>query len=481
MSPAKPNRSRLFVAGGALTFTSQEAALNRADATFYVAKGATLTFKNGTASSVYQWTAKPLRIVLDGTLDLQAPFVGGADQTYGGEGTLKVAALTPSTAATRVTLSDTLTLDSPAAWPTVNADGAETPLTLGASSGRPVIHAANGWTYGPAAGTTTTTTPTDRAAYIRAGATLAVEPGGGVATFVDPVAGSGTLEITNNRTVTINMNNHTLDRKLTGRPSGAGQVFTVREGSTLNLNGGTVKGGWGGAGGGINNEGTTNLTNVNITGNTADDRGGGISNHGTLTMTGGSITNNISNDGTDPKGGGGIMNSEGATATLTNVTITGNTVNVTGGGGICNYGTMTLDGCTVTGNSCKMNGGGIWNKGTLKMQGVITVTGNTTANSVTNNLFLKTDAVVTVTSSLTGSNVGIIMEKPGVFTSGYSTYNSGVDPADIFKAEDEAYQIVLKGEEANFFGKLITVTTEDELRTAVKTENARGQQKRHSE
>ena len=197
LSPAKPNRSRLFVAGGALTFTSQEAALNRADATFYVAKGATLTFKNGTASSMYQWTAKPARIVLDGTLDLQAPFVGGADQSYGGEGKLKIASLKPSTAASRVNLSDTLTVEAPAAWPTVDADGAETPLTLGASSGRPVIRAANGWTYGPAAGTTTATTPADRAAYIRAGATLAVEPGGGVATFADPVAGLGTLEITN--------------------------------------------------------------------------------------------------------------------------------------------------------------------------------------------------------------------------------------------------------------------------------------------
>ena len=55
---------------------------------------------------------------------------------------------------------------------------------------------------------------------------------------------NSTLEIRNNRTVTINMNNHTLDRKLTQRGANGGQVFTVRSGSTLNLNGGTVKGGW---------------------------------------------------------------------------------------------------------------------------------------------------------------------------------------------------------------------------------------------
>ena len=194
---AKPWMTRLFVAGGNMTFTNQTLSFTTAGASLRVARGAKLTFKNGTSAAKYQWTQSPARIIVDGTLDLQAPFVGGADQTYGGEGTLKVAALTPSAAATRVTLSDTLTLDSPAAWPTVNADGAETPLKLAVSSGRPVVHAANGWTYGPAAGTTTSTTPTDRTAYIRVGATLAVEPGGGVATFADPVAGPGTLEITN--------------------------------------------------------------------------------------------------------------------------------------------------------------------------------------------------------------------------------------------------------------------------------------------
>ena len=71
-----------------------------------------------------------------------------------------------------------------------------TPLLLGASSGRPVIRAANGWTYGPAEGVEVSPSA-HRAAYIRAGATLAVEPGGGVATFADPVSGPGTLEITN--------------------------------------------------------------------------------------------------------------------------------------------------------------------------------------------------------------------------------------------------------------------------------------------
>ena len=247
--------------------------------------------------------------------------------------------------------------------------------------------------------------------------------GANITVTADIYLSNSTLSIPANNTVTINLGGYTLNRNLTKRGEGGGQVITVRSGATLNLKNGTLKGGWGRDGGGLVNEGgTVTLTDVNITGNTADDRGGGISNHGTLTMTGGSITGNTTNDQTAPEGGGGLFNKSGAMAMLTNVTITGNTVNVKGGGGICNYGTLTLDGCTITGNVCKMNGGGLWQgaSATLNMQGAVTVTGNMGPGGMTNNLFLKTDALINVTGSLTGSSVGIIMEKAGVFTSGYS-------------------------------------------------------------
>ena len=271
--------------------------------------------------------------------------------------------------------------------------------------------------------------------------------GANITVTADIDLSNSTLSIESGKTVTIDLGGFTLDRKLTKRGEGGGQVITVRSGATLNLSNGTLKGGWGGDSGGINNEGgTANLTDVTITGCTGDDRGGGICNRegGTLIMTGGAITGNISNDHTTPEGGGGIFNAEGAIMTLTNVTISGNEAKVKGGGAICNYGTLTLDGCTITGNSCQMNGGGIWTaaSATLNMKGANTVTGNTTANSVTNNLFLKTDAVVTVTGSLTGSNVGIIMETPGVFTSGYSAYHSGTEP-DTFFASDEAQFLMM--------------------------------------
>ena len=250
---------------------------------------------------------------------------------------------------------------------------------------------------------------------------------------------NSTLSIESGKTITIDLNGHTLDRKLTQRGEGGGQVITVRSGATLNLSNGTLKGGWGGnAGGLVNENGTVNLTDVNITGCTGDDKGGGICNFGTLTMTGGSITGNTSFDKDDPTGGGGMFNAEGATATLTGVTITGNQAKSKGGGGICNYGTLTLDGCTITGNSCKMNGGGIYNysTATLNMQGKNTITDNIGKEGLTHNVFLKENAVITVTSALTDSKIGVTLEdETGTFTSGYKENNSDIDPATIFSPD----------------------------------------------
>ena len=271
---------------------------------------------------------------------------------------------------------------------------------------------------------------------------------------------NSTLSIESGDTVTINLGGFTLDRKLTQRGEGGGQVITVREGATLNLSNGTLKGGWGGNGGGIANEsGTVNLTNVTITGCTGDDSGGGICNlGGTLTMTGGALTANTCNDHGDPTGGAGIFNASGATATLKSVTVTGNKVVTKGGGGICNYGTMTLDSCTISGNTCGKNGGGIYAAigSTLNMQGKMTITDNKGRSDQEHNLFLKEGMVITVTGSLAGSNIGISMEDvTGTFTSGYNTHNSGVDPATFFQSEwPDIMDVTLENNEAKLGSSL---------------------------
>ena len=251
---------------------------------------------------------------------------------------------------------------------------------------------------------------------------------------------NSTLSIESGKTVTIDLGGYTLDRRLTQRGEGGGQVITVREGATLNISNGTLKGGWGGAGGALVNEGgIVTLANVNITNNVADDRGGGICNRegGTLTMTGGVITDNSSNDRSGAKGGGGLFNEEGATATLTNVTITGNTAKLTGGGGICNFGTLTLNSCTIQNNAANTHGGGIWQEGTLNVQGKNTVTDNWKPGGMRSNLYLKDGTVINITGALADSRVYVDMETLGTFTSGYSAYNDG-HPAGFFTADKGA-------------------------------------------
>ena len=255
--------------------------------------------------------------------------------------------------------------------------------------------------------------------------------------FANDISTTSLLEIKESRTITIDMNGFTLNRGCTSRGT---QAIVVHTGSKLNLRGGTVTGGWGGNGGALDIEdGTTvNLTDVIISGNTADDRGGGISNHGTLNMTRGAITGNTSYDHTSPSGGGGLFNFEGATATLTNVNITGNDVKMWGGGGICNYGTLTLDGCTITGNTAMFTGGGIWSgneKHLLKIRGANIITDNT-AGGVPSNLFMEERRWITLIGSITGSHIGITLDvAPNQFTDGYVTYHNGEDPHTFFTCD----------------------------------------------
>ena len=287
--------------------------------------------------------------------------------------------------------------------------------------------------------------------------------GANITVTADINLSNSTLSIASGTTVTIDLNGHTLDRKLMKRGEGGGQVITVRSGATLNLSNGTLKGGWGGnAGGLVNESGTVNLTNVTITGCKGDDRGGAICNlGGTLTMTGGSITNNTCFDHGDPVGGGGLFNAEGATATLTNVTITGNEDMVCGGGGICNYGTLNLDGCTITGNKARTVGGGIWSgneKHLLRMQGANIITDNIAAG-VSSNLFMLERRWITLTGPITGSRIGITLDvAPNQFTNGYATYHNGEDPNTFFtcdRPETEYLDLIPNEPHVLYVGELI--------------------------
>ena len=320
--------------------------------------------------------------------------------------------------------------------------------------------------------------------------------------LTDDITLSAYLKIGQNSTqvVTIDLNNHTLQRMGLNSPDANGYVIEVFGSGTLTLKNGTLTGGYANNGGGICNYGTVTLSNVTITGCKAEN-GGGIMNYGNATLTiingainacysvagGGAIVNhgtaNISgctmsgntattrggaiwNDGSltvdncsftsnealaaGEGGDGGAIHLNANTANLTNVMITNNTSKDAGGiyvasgatlnlggtstignntssehggGGIVNQGTTVLSGSiSITGNSCHTKGAGLWSNGTLSMQGHIMV-----KNNNGDDIYLKSGKYITITGTLTGGNnsIGVNMEVPGVFTSGYEANNPG--------------------------------------------------------
>ena len=142
---------------------------------------------------------------------------------------------------------------------------------------------------------------------------------------------------------------------------GGGGVFSVGQ-FTVVMSGMTIRNGWAAYGGGVFNVfGDLTMINCTVADNGGATYGGGIGNYGTLKMI--DCTVGPNNTATDE--GGGIIN-EGGDVTLTNCTISGNTVSGSGvgigGGGIYNKGgTVTLTNCTVSDNHADNGqGGGIY-------------------------------------------------------------------------------------------------------------------------
>ncbi|MEI6140339.1 MAG: right-handed parallel beta-helix repeat-containing protein, partial [Mariniphaga sp.] len=110
------------------------------------------------------------------------------------------------------------------------------------------------------------------------------------------------------------------------------------------ISGNTTYGGFYGGGGVMNMSfGSPRLTNCTISGNSSVGYGGGVSNYGCVpTMTNCLIINNTSNSST-----GGVFNSDSASATVTNCTISGNSKE---GVYSFNAGSITFNNSIVWGN-----------------------------------------------------------------------------------------------------------------------------------
>jgi len=201
-----------------------------------------------------------------------------------------------------------------------------------------------------------------------------------------------------------------------GSPTANHNGFGMGTGSPLSvvISGLTIENGYrgdgtnAGSGGAITEYGATlTVQNCMIKGNTAEgySGGGGIfGNGGALTVTGCTFSGNAAVDKSNNGSGGGIYS--GGMATVTSCTFVGNSAG--DGGGIYSGGMATVTSCTFAGNSAGDGGGGIYNS--VSSNAPITVTnclftGNTanTGGGVFN--VIRTNGyLITVTNcTLTGN------------------------------------------------------------------------------
>jgi CSLREA domain-containing protein len=128
-------------------------------------------------------------------------------------------------------------------------------------------------------------------------------------------------------------------------------------------------------GGGFINNGVLTVVNTIIRGNISGDDGGGLRNLKTFSLTGSTLSSNSA-----ASFGGGLANGSGSgitgTVTIANSLFNSNT-SMDGGGGLQNeLGTVVLINSTLSGNASNNNGGGIYNLATLNLHSA-TITGNT--------------------------------------------------------------------------------------------------------
>jgi hypothetical protein len=151
------------------------------------------------------------------------------------------------------------------------------------------------------------------------------------------------------------------------------RVFHIGSGERATISGLAIRNGHEDTiGAGVDNESgaTLTLTNSTINGNTAGSvgspavEGGGIYNLGTLTIVNSTISSNTA--GGISGAGGGIFN--GGTLTIVNSTVTANTAST--GGGVHNAAaatTVTITNSTFSGNLASAYGGACFNGGTMQI------------------------------------------------------------------------------------------------------------------
>ncbi len=172
-------------------------------------------------------------------------------------------------------------------------------------------------------------------------------------------------------------------------------VVTVEIESVTIMNGYAIGEGLLGGGGILNEGGILTLSNMVLSNNSTDKVGGGLDNTGSATLVDVTITGNHAN------AGGGIFNS--GTLLLKSTTISSNSAGHTGGG-LDNALNATLENVTISGNTIPQSpdasGGGVFSDGPLYLLNT-TIAGNSTGLETRDSVRFKNSMVV---NSLNGNN-----------------------------------------------------------------------------
>jgi CSLREA domain-containing protein len=190
---------------------------------------------------------------------------------------------------------------------------------------------------------------------------------------------------------------------VTGNTAANGGGFSNNNGSLRIHNSGVTNNTATNNGGGVynfNQVGKLIVTSALITGNTSRS-GGGIDNRGSLNLSDSNISGNAATG--NGGNGGGVINFSTAAAAIINTTISNNSVrDFSSGGGVYNFGTMTLSGSTVSGNSAgsTSSGGGIYNS-----SNTLTIVNSTVSgNRATAGGGIEAGATVNITNSTISNN-----------------------------------------------------------------------------
>ena len=248
-------------------------------------------------------------------------------------------------------------------------------------------------------------------------------------TTEDSAEGQYDLVRINNKTITLDLDGWTIDAE------GKSRVIRISGGAKVTL---------------IDNEpGREHTPAVTYLDPISGDR---------VTVTGGVITG-----GTATNGGGVYVDS--SSLSMSAGTIAGNTAGDSGGGVYVSDGSFNLSGsASVSGNTAANgSGGGVYvSDGSFNLSGSPEVSGNTRGSGTgapEDNVYLPTGMTITLSDMLTrGASVGISMETPGIFTTGYSDHNTGA-PSAYFSSDNTAYGVGLKqnsGKDEAALGYLVT-------------------------